>query len=335
MRKNINFLGAALVLCLTASQSIAQWSITGTTIHQTLLTNKVHIGATGAGTSMLTITGASNNGDITVNDSYPFINLNKPNAANNNGLCFRTAGANKAWMYYRDSTGIIFSNSSGGATADMFVRAGRVGVNTSSPAEALDVIGNCKVSANAYVGGVISQNSGTGSQTVTLSCPNSNDVSLVLKRVGTGSYDWRVRNSAGILRYENSADDGATYTEYMRMDLNGNVGIGTTSTIYKLNVCGAIRATELRLETGWCDYVFEPDYQLRPLSEVESFIKENKHLPEINPAADVENNGLQVADMSARMIKKIEELTLYMIDADKRIKALEQENKDLKAAISK
>lgn len=122
----------------------------------------------------------------------------------------------------------------------------------------------------------------------------------------------------------------ASFTERMRIKGNGNVGIGTATPAYKLDVCGTIRSKEVVVQTGWCDYVFDRDYTLRPLSEVEAFIQQNRHLPDIPSAADVENNGLKVADMSARMMKKIEELTLYVVQQNKQIEQLQQKVKQLK-----
>lgn len=102
----------------------------------------------------------------------------------------------------------------------------------------------------------------------------------------------------------------------------GNVGIGTTSPGFKLDVCGTIRAKEIRVETGWCDYVFADDYKLRPLSEVESFINENKHLPDVTAGPIIEGEGLEVGKVSSQMIRKIEELTLYVIELQKQVDEL-------------
>lgn len=110
----------------------------------------------------------------------------------------------------------------------------------------------------------------------------------------------------------------------------GSVGIGTNSPNYPLDVCGIMRAKEILVQTGWCDYVFDKSYQLKPLDEVADFIAQYQHLPNIPPAAEVETNGLKVADMSAKMMEKIEELTLYMIDMNKRLKVLENENSILR-----
>lgn len=125
--------------------------------------------------------------------------------------------------------------------------------------------------------------------------------------------DWYIRSAA---------DNGVVVIQ----DGNaGNVGIGTANTAgYKLAVNGKIRAKEIRVETGWADYVFAPEYKLRPLEEVESFIKANQHLPEIQPASEIQANGLDVANVTTKMMAKIEELTLYLIEMKKENDALKQ-----------
>jgi hypothetical protein len=103
---------------------------------------------------------------------------------------------------------------------------------------------------------------------------------------------------------------------------DGNLGIGVPHPAYKLDVCGAVRAKEIRVQTGWCDYVFADGYKLPTLTDVEAFIKKNRHLPGVTPGSEIENNGLEVGKVSSQMIKKIEELTLYVIDLQKQVNAL-------------
>jgi len=105
---------------------------------------------------------------------------------------------------------------------------------------------------------------------------------------------------------------------------NGNVGIGTTNPTYKLSVNGNIRSKEVVVESGWADYVFEKDYPLKPLSQVEAFIKANGHLPNIPSASEIEQKGLALGETQKRMMEKIEELTLYVIQLQKQIEQLEK-----------
>ncbi|MES2645490.1 MAG: hypothetical protein V4717_01345 [Bacteroidota bacterium] len=107
---------------------------------------------------------------------------------------------------------------------------------------------------------------------------------------------------------------------------NGSVSIGTSAAAagYKLNVAGKIIAEEVRvqLKTAWPDYVFDTNYQLQPLEQVSAFIKANNHLPGIPPAADVASSGIALGDMQTKMMEKIEELTLYVIQLKSEVETL-------------
>lgn len=113
----------------------------------------------------------------------------------------------------------------------------------------------------------------------------------------------------------------------------GAVSIGLSSgasipTGYRLAVNGKVITEELKVQLSgnWPDYVFADHYNLKSFDHLRSFIAENKHLPNIPPAAEVEKNGIEVGDMQKRMMEKIEELTLYILELESRVKKLEQTN---------
>ena len=103
----------------------------------------------------------------------------------------------------------------------------------------------------------------------------------------------------------------------------------------QLSVGGAIQAKEVVVNTGWSDYVFAPGYLLSPLSDVAAFVKENHHLPDIPSAEEVAERGVSLGDISAKLLAKIEELTLHMIAAEERSGRLERENAELRERMEK
>ncbi len=110
-----------------------------------------------------------------------------------------------------------------------------------------------------------------------------------------------------------------------------NIGIGTINPgSWKLAVNGKIRAKEIKVETGWADFVFYDDYKLPTLKEVENHIKEKGHLKDIPSATEVEKNGILIGEMNTKLLQKIEELTLYTIEQEKKIQALEEQAKEIK-----
>jgi len=122
---------------------------------------------------------------------------------------------------------------------------------------------------------------------------------------------------------------------------DGRVIIGSTTGssaggTEMLKVKGGVMASAFTVQTvaSWPDYVFADDYKLKSLEETEAFIKTNKHLPNIPAAAAIEKNGLELGDMQKRMMEKVEELTLYLIEANKAIKELSASRVEDKKEIS-
>ena len=119
--------------------------------------------------------------------------------------------------------------------------------------------------------------------------------------------------------------------KYFFVDYNGNVGIGTNTPAALLTVAGKIasREVEVTVNAG-ADFVFDKNYPIKNIEEVENFVKENKHLPEIPSAKEMEENGIELGEMNIKLLQKIEELTLYLIEQNKRLNKIEAENKELK-----
>lgn len=118
---------------------------------------------------------------------------------------------------------------------------------------------------------------------------------------------------------------GAEWRNLFILKLNGNVGIGRFDPQYKLDVNGLIRASEIRVEVpSWPDYVFRKDYQLMPLQTLKQYINQHGHLPGIPTEAEVLQNGLKLGEINNSLMKKIEELTLYLLDHQELIKKQDQ-----------
>ena len=117
--------------------------------------------------------------------------------------------------------------------------------------------------------------------------------------------------------------------------LNNKISGFVSADDYRLIVGTGILTEKVKVAlydtNDWADYVFEEDYDLNSIEEVEDFVKENKHLPNIPSAKEMVNTGLDVAEMDAKLLRQIEELWLQMIDLNQEVKDLNQEVKGLKA----
>lgn len=131
--------------------------------------------------------------------------------------------------------------------------------------------------------------------------------------------------------------DAYAYADPGKNDLvvKGSVSIGAASSRgHKLAVNGTIRAKEIKVEsTNWPDYVFEDNYDLKPLPEIEAFIKTNRHLPGVPDQKQAEEEGVNLGEMNRKLLEKVEELTLHLIDEQKARLAMEKEIAGLKVLV--
>jgi hypothetical protein len=201
----------------------------------------------------------------------------------------------------------------------MTAGSGQVGIGVDDPQEKLHIDGAIRGNGT---NGAVTLRGDSGYVTIGA---NSQAMEFVTDK-SQFVFNKPIYNQSGVYNVQNSNMlFNINGTNRMLIQNNGNIGIGTASPAYKLDVNGTIRANEIIVNTTGADFVFAEDYQLRPLSEVKAFIKENKHLTEIKSAQEMQENGIGVNELQTQLLQKIEELTLYIIHQEERINALEAE----------
>ncbi|MFS4454741.1 hypothetical protein [Maribacter sp. 2304DJ31-5] len=240
-------------------------------------------------------------------------------------LDVRTSNGKGIWLNYNNESAVTFRPNNGNSIFHLshghdnrlhisqggtvgagklmtFVNSGSVGIGTTTPSSKLHVF-----------------NSG-----------NQNGLIIENSSASMANYGLTVNNtsttSGYLLRLRSFAVDRVTVSG------NGDVGIGITDTKgFKLGVNGKIAATEIKVAAyaNWADFVFDNNYRLPTLKEVEQHIKENGHLKNIPSAKEVKKEGFFLGEMDAKLLQKVEELTLYLIQQNKQIKALKNRIKEL------
>jgi len=199
-----------------------------------------------------------------------------------------------------------FGTYPGGEVLAM-VANGNVGIGTTTPTQKLSVNGNQTISGNLELGvdGGIS----------TISGPASSGAIQIKTNLTTGGASNRYLRLGW-------KDNNAVFNPALSINDDFNVGIGTTMPDARLTVRGTIHTQEVKVDLNvpGPDYVFESTYHLPTLEELNVYIKVNKHLPEVPSACAMEENGINLGEMNMILLKKVEELTLYMIEQQKVIK---------------
>ncbi|MEO9514042.1 MAG: hypothetical protein ABJN84_14830 [Flavobacteriaceae bacterium] len=202
---------------------------------------------------------------------------------------------------------VFFANAQWTDDGNSITTTDNVGIGTASPGAKFHVYGSNVGSGNVLSSIMLGKHNGPEIQGVQES---SDDDAQGLA--------FRVKSS-----YANADSN----YEALRITRNGNVGIGTTSPDAKLAVNGDIHTKEVKVDLiGWPDFVFEKEYNLPSLQEVEIHIAENGHLRDIPSAKEVEENGIKLGEMNSKLLQKIEELMLYTIQQQKEIEALKEQN---------
>jgi hypothetical protein len=194
---------------------------------------------------------------------------------------------------------------------------GNVGIGHTSPTQKLSVSGAVSISVSSsfyenYKGALM------------LSKPNGQFINLVRNTSESWSIGMVYNTNKFAIGQSKTADTQFT-SPFLTITPEGKVGIGTVNPQYLLDVKGSFRATEIIAEpvSAFADFVFRSDYKLPSLPELNRFIRENGHLPDIPTESEVKENGLNITDMQIKLLQKVEELTLYIIQLEEKISKLD------------
>lgn len=208
-----------------------------------------------------------------------------------------------------------------------------VGIGTTTPGYPLQVNGWI------YANGLITRPTSTGSWAQYIQGTTGGDANVIFQGNVTGSAPYQAFWISGTNGYLCLGGSGGSEPSKgaINIDGNGNVGINTTTTTigYNLTVNGTAAFTGVTVTASvgnkpalipWADYVFDKDYQLPSIYSVADYIRTNNHLPGIPTAADVQKNGLDLAATEAKLLEKIEQLTLYTIQLQQEVDSLSSQN---------
>ena len=258
------------------------------------------------------------------------------------GYSYPAAGIFRAWTDNPNGATNVFIDGIAGGAVNFSVRAdgqgyfaGKVGIGNSMPNATLDVNGNVIMAGSTANldnrnGGVpLSFLENTGKMMIGWNRTQSAGETDFISNQGGGS--------VGGFAFYNHSNTG-TENQLMWLTGDGRLILGSSASNIgnnKLAVGGGViaEAVTVKLQANWPDYVFKKDYQLPSLQEVKTYIDQNQHLPEVPSAEQIAKEGLNLGEMNKLLMKKVEELTLYLIDEHKKNKGQQEQIDQLKKEI--
>jgi len=219
------------------------------------------------------------------------------------------------------------TNSAGWGTGGNLLVQGNVGIGTTAPQAPFHAAGTCFLGTAGNEFYISSGTTFFGTKAGIRN--NGGDVVFNSRNGGTVYLNRDITADVRIQSFNSTTSSNLDIATFLQ---SGNVGIGTATPDAKLAVKGQIHAQEVKVDlTGSMagpDYVFEKNYKLPTLEEIKAFIDQNKHLPGVPSAPEMEKNGVQLGEMNMLLLKKMEELTLYAIEMNKNVKELKKMNED-------
>lgn len=232
----------------------------------------------------------------------------------------------------------------------------KVGIGTINPSRNLDVIGDIKAYSHIWANGSLSVGADLNTFSKCYIVNNNRTAAIHVKTAGNTQayqrlmyfeYDnadtkiFEVQNTASghtafSLKANGEMDihNGTAPIFHLGTDGKLSLGNGTMQT-FQVETTGMIRGRRMKLDLNtWADYVFEPTYQLMPLSEVEAFVKKEKHLPNVPSEQELKADGADVMEMNKILMEKVEELTLYLIQQNKNSEELKLQVEALKVKVA-
>jgi len=271
--------------------------------------------------------------------------------ANQNAMLFDSANGGDQFEFYEAAPRFGIWDVTNSADRLVILNNGNVGIGTTNPGTMLEIDQN----GTAYNIGLGGWWSGfrTTAQTGLFGFQQNDRACF-----GLGGNVYNIgfsANAMGIMNGSTTAEDiylinrNNPGTGFLVLKASGNVGINTSSPGYTLDVAGQVHAASFVASSGnnYADFVFKPGYKLPPLSDIEASIKKEGHLPGIPDETEAKAHGIDLASMQVKLLQKIEELTLHVIDQekhqideekhqieqDKRIEQLEKENAELRERV--